>query len=231
MPSPPNTELCICEHVNEQMSRRTLTLPPSEENGAERGAAKARLGRPGIQSRGWPGLGVSAPGSQDHLRDTIFPGQSPATLLPSPLIAPNSFPPPYLRHPSTGKGSFRAPAARLPYPQQGYLLQKRDRGQGTRGGEAARRNEGRGPGEEGGRRRRRLSLAFPCSQRCHYCARGRLPGRPPPPALKTRGVRREAREPARWKLTCRRAETQRSRVGTGEKGSGEGERTGWLPDP
>lgn len=80
MPSPPNTELCICEHVNEQMSRRTLTLPPSEENGAERGAAKAGLGRPGIQSRGWPGLGVSAPGSQDHLRDTIFPSNLPSKL-------------------------------------------------------------------------------------------------------------------------------------------------------
>lgn len=158
--------------------------PPSEENGPEGGTAKAGLRRPGIQSRRWPGLGVSAPGSRGHLPSSLT---TPLTLLPSPFLAPNSFPPPYLRHPSAGKGSFQAPAARLPDPRRGYLLQKRDKGQGTRGGEAAQRNEGRSPGEEGGRRRRWLSLAFPCSQRSHYCARGRLPGRPPPPAPKTRG--------------------------------------------
>lgn len=66
------------------MNTRTLTFLPSEENGAEGGAAKARWGRPGIQSKGWQGLGDSALGSRRHLQDTIFPGHPLSPLSPPP---------------------------------------------------------------------------------------------------------------------------------------------------
>lgn len=152
----------------------------------------------------------------------------PATiLLPSALLDPNSVPSPHPRHPITGKGSFPASAARLPYPRRGYLLQKQDKGQGARGGEATRRSEGRRPGEKGGRRQRRLSArvllltALPL-----LCAEATSPaGRRHPPRRRGGG---EPPSPGRRAptFTCLREETPPSQGhcrsgGTGEVGRGE----------
>lgn len=88
------------------MNRCTLTLPPSKENGPEGGTAKAGLRRPGIQSRGWPGLGVSAPGSRGHLRSSL--------TIPSLRTPPPSSPPtPFLRPISATHQPVREVSRRL----------------------------------------------------------------------------------------------------------------------
>lgn len=86
--------------------------------------------------------------SRGHPQDTRSPA-SPHASPPPPR--PQLLSPPQPRHPLTGRGSFPEPAAGSG-PSAGYLMQRRDAGQGAGEGDSprARRTV---PGEEGGRRR------------------------------------------------------------------------------
>lgn len=208
-----------CEPVNKQRSARTLASLVRRKMGPKEGRP-----RPGWEardpSRGRPGFGASAPGSRAHSHDTVFPA-APSTPRPPParpqLLSSAPCPPPRSR-----EGKFPGARSPAPDPRRGYLLQKRDKGQGTGEG-AARRRGGRGPGEEGGRRRRRrrLSAGVLCSQRCHYCG-----PRPPPRRPRPSGPERGGAQSAPRRLTCRRGQRRevrgrrRSRLGRASAGHG-----------
>lgn len=80
-----------------------------------------------MQSGGWPGSGAGAPGSGvTHKKSCARPSLNHS---PPPPPRPQLLSPPQPRHPLTGKGSFPAPAASS-RPSAGYLMQRRDAGQG-----------------------------------------------------------------------------------------------------
>ena len=98
--------------------------------------------------RGRPGSGAGAPGAGVTHRT---PGPQPPLHPSPPPPCPQLLSPPQPRHPLTGKGSFPVPAAGSG-PSAGYLLQRRDAGQGPGVGDSPRARRTK-PGEEGGRRR------------------------------------------------------------------------------
>lgn len=172
-----------CGHVNKQEYTHSLTFPPSEENGTKGGAAKTGSGRPGIQSKGWPGLGVSTLGSRGHLQDTVFLDLPLSSILPRPSSPPTPFLRPIPSTHQPGREVSRRLQPGSPTLSRVTFCRSRTRGRGQGEGRQPEGVKDEAPGEEGGRRRwRRLSARVPCSQRCHYCA----PRPPPRPASATR---------------------------------------------
>lgn len=157
---------------------------------------RPREGRPAM-GRGGPGSGSGSAwlkGQQSGEPRSLTGHHLAGPPALSPLPSARS---PHPRHPFAGKGSFPAPAARLPSFQRVYLLQKQGEGRSP-GREATRRREGRSP-----RLRGWAAAAVSSRSPAHSAAitvrRGRLPGRPPPPPRGHGGARSKAPP-----LTCSR---------------------------
>lgn len=162
--------------------------------------------------RGRPGSGAGAPGAGVTHRT---PGPQPPLHPSPPPPCPQLLSPPQPRHPLTGKGSFPVPATGSG-PSAGYLLQRRDAGQGPGVGDSPRARRTK-PGEEGGRRRLSapsLLTALPLL---------RAGASPPAAATAEKGGGGPGRGRGRA-LTCRRGTRQSSQMGRrcgkwkGEKG-------------
>ena len=149
--------------------------------------------------------------SQGHPQDTRSPA-SPHASPPPPR--PQLLSPPQPRHPLTGRGSFPEPAAGSG-PSAGYLLQRRDPGQGAGEGDSprARRTV---PGEEGGRRR----LSAPSLLTALPLLRA---GASPPAATTAEERGGACPGPGARALTCRRGNTGQLPDGTAQWGADRGE--------